>query len=89
MPTQTEMGLGYPGSTERVSSLKRQYLWEAEGPGELAAGTDTAPIPQLQTAQGALALLFPPSAQQTPCRKPFANSSASHLHPAHTIPAGG
>jgi len=26
MPTQTEMGLGYPGSTERVSSLKRQYL---------------------------------------------------------------
>lgn len=26
MPTQTEMGFGYPGSTERVSSLKRQYL---------------------------------------------------------------
>lgn len=31
MPTQTEMGFGYPGSTERVSSLKRQYLGREVG----------------------------------------------------------
>lgn len=31
MPAQTEMGFGYPGSTEWVSSLKRQYLREGGG----------------------------------------------------------
>lgn len=41
MPTQTEMGFGYPGSTERVSSLKRQYLEEEGGEQVRSTGVST------------------------------------------------
>lgn len=67
MPTQTEMGLGYPGSTKRVSSLKRQYL--GEGGGEQVRSTGGSAACHAHPCQGQQSRECPRATHLSPRKK--------------------
>lgn len=78
MPAQTEMGFGYPGSTERVSSLKRQYLGRERVSSEEPGGLHHSLCPSLPGARRRQGRVEEPGATHLSPRKKKVCPVGSH-----------